>query len=140
MGTGAALRRWLVEEQALLPGSLAAAVQEGLVKVRSTPTRRTVQSAQSIMTGLYPVVGKSEEPLTIEVRRHEFESMFPNPGMLCKRLKELMASIDGEKVLADFDDTHVWRLSGLNTMRKAVHEAKVAELASKLKVGMCYRL
>ena len=89
--TGAALRAWLVDERALLPASLTDARSAGAVKIRSTSTRRTVQSAQSLILGLYPAETDSDavasssratspEPLPIEVRDRMRESMFPNPG------------------------------------------------------------
>ncbi len=52
--TGAMLRRWLVDEIALLPPTLESAVAADAVKLRATPTRRTVQSAQALVRGLYP--------------------------------------------------------------------------------------
>ena len=69
--TGAALREWLVEREgvSVLPPTLEEAVASGAVRIRSTSTRRTVQSAQAMMQGLYGVRDpSSSDGLRVEVR------------------------------------------------------------------------
>ena len=129
--TGAALRAWLVDERALLPASLTEARTAGAVKIRSTSTRRTVQSAQSLILGLYPAEtdadavasssrAPSPEPLPIEVRDRTRESMFPNPGMACERQIELMRSLDGDpSVMAA--EAAAWERASLTAVRQEVH-------------------
>ena len=62
-GTGAALRAWLVDDLGLLPRSLDEAREAGAIAVRSTPTRRTVQSAQALVAGLYAAGGRAGQRL-----------------------------------------------------------------------------
>lgn len=129
--TGAALRAWLVDERALLPASLTEARSAGAVKIRSTSTRRTVQSAQSLILGLYPAEtdadavasssrAPSPEPLPIEVRDRMRESMFPNPGMACERQIELMRSLDGDPSVKAAEAA-AWERASLTVVRQEVH-------------------
>ena len=129
--TGAALRAWLVDERALLPASLTDARSAGAVKIRSTSTRRTVQSAQSLILGLYPAETDSDavasssratspEPLPIEVRDRMRESMFPNPGMACERQIELMRSLDGDPSVKAAEAA-AWERASLTAVRQEVH-------------------
>ena len=129
--TGAALRAWLVDERALLPASLTDARSAGAVKIRSTSTRRTVQSAQSLILGLYPAEtdadavasssrATSPEPLPIEVRDRMRESMFPNPGMACERQIELMRSLDGDPSVKAAEAA-AWERASLTAVRQEVH-------------------
>ena len=141
--TGAALRAWLVyggggdggggggggRGGGLLPRSMEEARAAGLVKIRSTSTRRTLQSAQSLVLGLYPLEGASasaaSEPFDVEIRDRMRESMFPNPGMACGRHEELMQSLDGDdRVTAA--EAAAWGRGGLAALRKEVHARNVA--------------
>ena len=77
--TGSALREWLVGAGAL-PASREAALAAAAVKIRSTGTRRTVQSAQAMMGGLYPESrenddGRANAPSDDDDAKHA-----PGPG------------------------------------------------------------
>ena len=138
-GTGASLRRWLVGNgenningHVLLPFSLRQAVATGAVKIRSTSTRRTVQSSQALVSGLYPEDEQEEDDgdkyssnnknpsLPIEVRDRFRESMFPNPGMACVRQTELMRALDGDKLVIDAEE-RAWQSEYLASVRQEVH-------------------
>jgi len=133
--TGRALRAWLVERGGIdiLPPTLEEAVATDAVKIRSTSTRRTVQSAQAMMQGLYGVrnatpgasgVAPGRELLRIEVRDRMDESMFPNPGMSCKRQIELMKSLDGDEVVKAAEQA-AWGRKTLAAVRDRVHARNV---------------
>ena len=132
--TGRALRAWLVERVGIdiLPPTLEEAVATNAVKIRSTSTRRTVQSAQAMIQGLYGVrnatpPGSGVAPssaLRIEVRDRMDESMFPNPGMSCKRQIELMKSLDGDEVVGAAEQA-AWSRKTLAAVRDRVHARNV---------------
>ena len=135
--TGAMLRRWLVDEIALLPPTLESAVAADAVKLRATPTRRTVQSAQALVRGLYPPEPEPEpEPeedplrsaarpfLPIEVRHRFRESMFPNPGMRCARQMELVRGLDRDPAVVQ-SESDAWTSPRLRSVRADVHERNV---------------
>ena len=69
--TGRALRAWLVERVGIdiLPPTLEEAVATDAVKIRSTSTRRTVQSAQAMIQGLYGVRDVDATPGSVHPRR-----------------------------------------------------------------------
>ena len=129
-----ALRAWLVERVGIdiLPPTLEEAVATNAVKIRSTSTRRTVQSAQAMMQGLYgvrdvdatPGSSASSPALRIEVRDRMDESMFPNPGMSCKRQIELMKSLDGDEVVRAAEQA-AWGRQTLAAVRDRVHARNV---------------
>ena len=131
--TGLALRAWLVES-GVLPSSRAAALAAAAVKIRSTGTRRTVQSAQAMMAGLYPASNDDddeiERPFPIEVRDRFRESMFPNPGMACARQTELMRALDGDSLVRDAE-ARAWESEALRAVRMEVHERNVARRRSR---------
>lgn len=125
--TGAALREWLVEREgvSVLPPTLEEAVASGAVRIRSTSTRRTVQSAQAMMQGLYGVRDPtSSNGLRVEVRDRMHESMFPNPGMSCRRQIELMKSLDGDHVVKTAEQD-AWGRRTLAAVRDLVHARNV---------------
>lgn len=134
--TGRALRAWLVERVGIdiLPPTLEEAVATNAVKIRSTSTRRTVQSAQAMIQGLYGVRDVDATPgecapasspaLRIEVRDRMDESMFPNPGMSCKRQIELMKSLDGDEVVRAAEQA-AWGRQTLAAVRDRVHARNV---------------
>ena len=151
--TGAMLRRWLVDEIALLPPTLESAVAADAVKLRATPTRRTVQSAQALVRGLYPPEPEpepesEEDPLLlrddderdaarrnnhrsasspflpIEVRHRFHESMFPNPGMRCARQMELVRGLDRDPAVVQ-SESDAWTSPRLRSVRADVHERNV---------------
>ena len=130
--TGAGLRAWLVGDGGgLLPSTVEQAQAAGTVKVRSTGTRRTVQSAQSLIMGLYPPSGGDDvrAPLAMEVRDRLSESMFPNPGMACERLEELVKLLDGDDVVAAAEAS-AWERVGLSAVRDAVHARNLEKRVS----------
>ena len=117
----------------ILPPTLEEAVATDAVKIRSTGTRRTVQSAQAMVQGLYGVrnatpPGSGVAPssaLRIEVRDRMDESMFPNPGMMsCKRQIELMKSLDGDEVVGAAEQA-AWSRKTLAAVRDRVHARNV---------------
>jgi hypothetical protein len=130
--TGSALRAWLVGAD-VAPSSRETAVQTAAVRIRSTGTRRTVQSAQALMRGMYPIESKptwddtndtndaSSNPFPIEVRDRFRESMFPNPGMACARQTQLMRALDGDRCVQNAE-ARAWESEALRAVRMEVHE------------------
>ena len=129
--TGSALRAWLVGA-GVAPSSRDAAVQTAAVRIRSTGTRRTVQSAQALMRGMYPIESSprddtndtndaSSNPFPIEVRDRFRESMFPNPGMACARQTQLMRALDGDRCVQNAE-ARAWESEALRAVRMEVHE------------------
>ena len=139
--TGSALRAWLVGA-GVAPSSRETAVQTAAVRIRSTGTRRTVQSAQALMRGMYPIESKptwddtndtndaSSNPFPIEVRDRFRESMFPNPGMACARQTELMRALDGDELVRDAE-ARAWESEALRAVRAETHERNVARRRSR---------
>ena len=114
------------------PSSRDAAVQTAAVRIRSTGTRRTVQSAQALMRGMYPIESSprddtndtndaSSNPFPIEVRDRFRESMFPNPGMACARQTQLMRALDGDRCVQNAE-ARAWESEALRAVRMEVHE------------------
>lgn len=133
--TGSALRAWLVGA-GVAPSSRDAAVQTAAVRIRSTGTRRTVQSAQALMRGMYPIESSprddtndtndaSSNPFPIEVRDRFRESMFPNPGMACARQTQLMRALDGDRCVQNAE-ARAWESEALRAVRMEVHERNAA--------------
>lgn len=90
---GASLRRHLVDGAALLP----AALDPSLLYARSTNSRRTQQSLQNVLLGLYPAEENSgaapRMPLRVGPRS---DPMLPNGDGRCARIPELIQQMKRE--------------------------------------------
>jgi len=82
MEVGRMYRERYVNQLGFLPSDIA----PGVMYVRSTDVPRTILSAQSIMTGLYPSPSPSSPPLVIHSIYENDENMYPRGG--CKQLKK----------------------------------------------------
>lgn len=84
---GAHLRERYVSKLRFLPHSLEAG-EERRVYARATNIRRTQQSAQNLLLGLYP-----EGSLPIEVRPTPDETLYPNADRSCRRQEEIITEL-----------------------------------------------
>uniref|UniRef100_UPI00358E853A lysophosphatidic acid phosphatase type 6 isoform X2 n=1 Tax=Myxine glutinosa TaxID=7769 RepID=UPI00358E853A len=85
---GLHLRDLYIHQRPLLSPSFKS--QE--IYIRSTDTKRTIESARCVLAGLF--LQKQEEPAKIVVARLEEEVLFPN-YICCARLKELLRMMFG---------------------------------------------
>src|SRR4051812_3578648 len=85
---GAKFRTRYVQEHHLLDPAL----NTSQLYIRSTGSKRTVESAQHVLEGMFAdSARKSEEEITINVLDRNDENMYPRSG--CKRLGELKKNI-----------------------------------------------
>jgi hypothetical protein len=80
---GSHLRRRYVERLGFLPPDLNA--RTAGVYARATNIRRTQQSAQNLLLGLWP-----QGSMPVEIRYKTEETMYPNPDRSCKRQEEII--------------------------------------------------
>lgn len=116
---GTRLRKEYLEGQGFLGGSWTTAKDH--VYVRSTSTERTIETAQGVLTGLFPGQIKKDSPATIYLRdTDEPEWGAPNFGNWCPRLKAL------------------WK-EGISTMNKEYTDEQknlLEELKSKVSIDI----
>lgn len=114
----------------LLPHSLDAE----LLYIRSTECKRTIETAQCILAGMYPQHlghGRRREPVTIHMQDYRIENMYGRSS--CKRLQLL-------KKIARSDPEVLAEREALKSVRRELKEALNAKRLSKSWAGLCNTL
>ena len=104
---GASLRHHLVNVQHFLPPQF----HQNLFYIRSTNVQRTIQSAQSVFSGFYPMHNLYHDQPHIHLTEEKLENMYPRYG--CQYMKKMIRQMRNSKET-------VARIQSFNDLRPLV--------------------